>query len=199
MNKEIEALKAELERERNQRIMFQEFYAAERAKTDGTKSDVRLTIPEGFRAENITVENGVIRYELVPIKKEYPKSWEELRKVSGYYANELLEISDLDEYSTKCEDNKNIYPTYGQTYAYVVLLPQLLQLVRAYNDDEYVCLDGSKHYIQGYIYNGKVKIGHACYDATPFVFNKEEQRDLFLETFEPLIIEFYEYAFNIKK
>ena len=66
------------------------------------------------------------------LKKELPKSWEELKEINGYFVD-----IDSDIYDIKCNLNdssvKNIFATKEQAEASIALA-QLSQLMAVYND-----------------------------------------------------------------
>jgi hypothetical protein len=65
------------------------------------------------------------------VKKQLPKSWEGLGKISGYYINGNCEIID---YSDKVLDtNKNTFATENQAKSALVMA-KLSQLIAVYND-----------------------------------------------------------------
>jgi len=68
------------------------------------------------------------------LKKELPKSWEELKEISGYYVNSVTSAVREFENTTTTASDKNIFATKEQAEASIALA-QLSQLIAIYNDD----------------------------------------------------------------
>ena len=93
--------------------------------------NLKITAPEGYEidAQNSTFENIVFK----PIKKELPKSWEELGFIEpGYHVTTDSEVNGGGRYSN-CPENYNAFATKEQAEASLALA-QLSQLREVYRD-----------------------------------------------------------------
>jgi hypothetical protein len=144
----------------------------------------KIEIPKGYEIdkEKSTFENIVFKLA----KKELPKSWEEIGKISGYYVTTSLDIIQANKYHTKYQDNGNIFATKEQAEASIALA-QLSQLIKVYrngwvpdwsNEDYKYCID---------FYNNKINTDDYTNASVFLSFQDEETRDLFLENFKELI------------
>jgi hypothetical protein len=145
---------------------------------------LKIEIPNGFEIdkENSTFEQIVFK----EIKKQLPKSWEELEEISGYYSNMHSSIIDV-EYNEAIHANQNIFATEEQAKASIALA-QLSQLREVYrngwvpdwkNNDEYkFCIEFYGNEINKDYYYGQNNF---------LSFQDAETRDLFLENFKDLI------------
>jgi hypothetical protein len=87
---------------------------------------IKIEIPVGYEidTENSTFEKIVFK----EIKKELPKSWEELEKVDGYFVTVNGFVKPLTNFSIKY---KNVFTTKKQAQASIALA-QLSQLREVY-------------------------------------------------------------------
>jgi hypothetical protein len=88
----------------------------------------KIQIPEGHQIdlENSSLESGIIKFK--PIKKQLPKSWEEINIIEeGYFINP-------DSNVCKCTNNQNIFPTQELAKASIALakLSVLRDIYRGY-------------------------------------------------------------------
>ena len=92
---------------------------------------LKINVPEGYEIdkEQSTFENIVFK----EIKKELPKSWEELEKLDGYYVGIHAELIRLTCPSLTRDDNRNIFATKEQAEASIVLA-MYSQMLQAYKD-----------------------------------------------------------------
>lgn len=143
---------------------------------------VKIEVPQGYEIdkEKSTFENIVFK----EVKKELPKTWEELGKIKGYYATSFSNISDINGLASY--DFKNTFVTKEQAEASIALA-QLSQLREVYR--------------KGWVPNWKDVDYKYCiyfcndlitkctkYESSLFLsFQDEETRDLFLENFKDLI------------
>jgi hypothetical protein len=144
---------------------------------------LKIEIPNGFEIdkENSTFEQIVFK----EIKKELPKTWEELQKFDGYYKDGNCVINFTQENTTK-EKNKDIFATEEQAEASIALA-QLSQLREVYrngwvpdwkNDEYKFCIE---------FYANETHKGY-YYCSNHFLsFQDKETMDLFLENFKDLI------------
>jgi len=89
---------------------------------------MNIEIPEGYEVDKKNSTFDTIK--LKKIEAKLPKTWEELKRVKGYYVDE----STVDEADAQCFSvNKNIFPTREQAEASIALA-QLLQLREVYRN-----------------------------------------------------------------
>jgi hypothetical protein len=88
---------------------------------------LKINVPEGYEIdkEQSTFENIVFK----EIKNELPKSWEELEKVSGYYADRMSEV--YGQVYPVSDSMRNTFATKEQAEASIALA-QLSQLREVY-------------------------------------------------------------------
>jgi hypothetical protein len=144
---------------------------------------LKIEIPNGFEIdkENSTFEQIVFK----EIKKELPKTWEELKLISGYYSNMHSSIIDVD-YNDAINGNQNIFATEEQAKASIALA-QLSQLREVYRngwvpnwlDDKYkFCIE---------LYANEMNKDYYYSQNNFLSFQDKETRDLFFENFKDLI------------
>lgn len=139
-----------------------------------------MKIPEGYE-----IDEDRSTFVFKKIKKELPKSWEELEKIEGYYINNDCFIDGTYDFETT-NDNKNLFKTKEQAEASIALA-QLSQLRDVYRDGWIPdWIDGNTKYTIE-LFKGKVfKDVSQSYDSF-LSFQNHEKRDLFLENFRDLI------------
>lgn len=67
--------------------------------------------------------------ELKP-KPKYPKRYEDLETVDGYFVDEVSEVCDFDGIAR--DTNYNVFATKQQARSFGLIYPQLTQLMKAY-------------------------------------------------------------------
>lgn len=147
-----------------------------------------LTI-EPINGKVIDLENSDLSVgKIVFKKKELPTKWEDLKKLKGYYVNDLSEIFNLR--NANMTISKNLFPTKAEAEA-CLALSQLCQLRDAYNGEPlaYWC-DWKEHKIKYVIYYSLDDIKLAVSNTQSFIlaFKTSELRDKFVENFEDLIL-----------
>ena len=147
----------------------------------------KIEIPEGYEIdqEKSTFEKIVFKEINKELKKELPKTWEELTKVEGYYIGTCAGVSDYQG-ATK-EVNKNVFATRKQAEASVALA-QLSQLRDAYRQGWKP--DWQNHRIKKYcifVEDDNFRIDH-WYTRQYFLsFETQAIAQEFLENFKDLI------------
>lgn len=151
--------------------------------------EIKISIETAKRLVNGTDEElKQLALQAYPelVKKELPKSWQELKKVSGFYIDLTSDVKKAINFSS-IKDNESIYTTKEQAEASIALA-QLSQLRDVYcngwvpdwssNEEYKYCID--------FEYNKPTK---NIYNITPqfLSFQDEKTRDLFLENFRDLI------------
>jgi len=151
-------------------------------KTKQMKNYINI---EGKEIELTEEQIKLIKESIVEPVKGLPNTWEELKRVNGFYTGVASDIG-MAETLTR-ETNKNVFSTKEQAEASIALA-QLSQLKAVYNggwvaDWNLNCL---KHCID---FDSNVIKKTRNYNASVFLsFKDEETRDLFLENFRELII-----------
>lgn len=120
-------------------------------------------------------------------KKEFPKSWEELGNIKGYFVQADAYVEGNDDYckTTYCT-NKNIFATKEQAEASIALA-QLSQLREVYRNGWVPDFINSnkKHCI--FLIEDKITTDWFKISNHFLSFQDAETRDLFLENFRDLI------------
>jgi len=146
---------------------------------------LKIEIPSGYEIdkEKSTFENIVFK----PIKKELPKSWDELEGISGYYINDVSCVIHEIKNCNHTGKEINIFATKEQAEASLALA-QLSQLREVYRDgwSPDWCDSTRKKYIIEF-YNDKVRTDWFCSGGNFLSFQSEEVCNLFLENFRNLI------------
>jgi hypothetical protein len=146
--------------------------------------NLTITPPEGYEIDKkqSTFENIVFK----PLIKGLPKSWEDLKEISGYYVDSYSNVECLIRVDSNCP-NLNIFATTEQAKA-CLALAQLSQLMAVYNDGwvpDWTVADYK--YV---IYFVAVNIEKSDYKHSQhfLAFKTEELRNEFLENFRDLIL-----------
>ena len=146
--------------------------------------DLKIEIPEGFEVdeEKSTFTNIVFK----TVKKELPKSYEDLLFVSGWWLGAESEICSAMNRPVAENIHKNIFPTRALAKA-ALALAQLLQLRDKYNNDwKPDWTDSSTKYC---IYTHMDVISVEIHSITQHVlaFKTKDFRDNFLTNFKDLL------------
>ncbi len=150
---------------------------------------VKIEVPQGYEIdkEKSTFENIVFK----EVKKELPKTWEELGQIKGHYIGVRSEMSQsCGIYTTgkfhTAYQNKNVFATKEQAEASLALA-QLSQLREVYRNGWMPnWKDGDYKYCIYFCNDLITKCTN--YETSMFLsFQDEETRDLFLENFIDLI------------
>lgn len=145
---------------------------------------LKIEIPNGFEIdkENSTFEQIVFK----EIKNELPKSWEELKKVKGFFINHNSSIHTINKIDTTY-DSKNIFATRQQAQASLAL-SQLSQLREVYRNGWVPdCNNSYSKKYSIYFEKNKIRTEHFYITSLFLSFQDAETRDLFLENFKDLI------------
>ena len=145
---------------------------------------LKIEIPNGFEIDkdNSTFEQIVFK----EIKKELPKTWEELKNISGYYINRDSSLGSEDKDFPTNSNNVNIFATFEQAKASIALakLSQLREVYRNgwvpnWLDDKYkFCIE---------LYANEINKDYYYSQNNFLSFQDKETRDLFFENFRDLI------------
>lgn len=154
----------------------------------------KVKIPKGFIpvSETKTTTDGNLTISLKlepipavkPIKKELPKTWEELGTITGYYVeSKSCEVASLiTEHPTE-SCNRNIWPTRKLAEASVALT-ELMQLRKKYNEGVELSLNEVS------IYKDEADniVAEEHCSRGPLKFMSKEIGLKFLNTFKPLLV-----------
>jgi len=143
---------------------------------------MNIEIPKGYEIdkENSTFDT----IKLKKIEAKLPKTWEELKRVKGYYVN--IGACATSAHSNALADNRNIFPTKEQAQASVALA-QLFQLRDVYRDGwvpDWV--DNTDKYVIKLRAN-KWTVNYTIAFDHPFAFKTIEIGDEFFENFKGLL------------
>ena len=150
-----------------------------------------LTI-EPKNGKVIDLENSDLSVGKIVFKKkenELPTKWEDLKKLDGYYVNDLSEIFYLR--NANMTISKNLFPTKAEAEA-CLALSQLCQLRDAYNGEpladwcNWASSNQQKYCIV--IYQGEIYKDVYVNISKILSFKTVKLRDKFVENFEDLIL-----------
>jgi hypothetical protein len=143
---------------------------------------LKIEIPNGFEIdkENSTFEQIIFK----EIKNELPKSWKELKELSGYYVTGN-EVNSGEDFSIR-NSNKNIFATEEQAQASIALA-QLSQLREVYRNGWVPDWEDNTYKYNIEFRENKIE-RHTYQNACAFLsFQDTKTRDLFLKNFRDLI------------
>ena len=145
--------------------------------------ELNIIAPEGYEIDK---ENST--FEKIVFKKinELPKTWEDLKYVSGAFISTFSDINTINSIETSpSSKNINIFPTKKLAEA-ALALAQLLQLRDRYNGDNEGFIFLENNYC---IYNNRNSIHFNIYANTNslLAFRTRELRNEFYENFKDLI------------
>lgn len=152
-----------------------------------TMKEIKIETPKGYiiDKEQSTFEKIIFK----KIEKELPESWEELKKISGYYISTASNIKNY-EYNT-CNLNKNTFRTIQQAKSSIAMA-QLSQLMYVYNDGwEANWGNANTKYILERVNNNNIGKSNHFREYQFLAFKTPEIRDKFLENFRDLIEEYF--------
>lgn len=144
---------------------------------------LKIYIPDGYEIDKelSTFENIVFK----EIKKELPKSWEELEGLEGFFVDPKSRIG-IASYWSPIEDYKKVFATKEQAEASIALA-QLSQLSEVYRDGwKPDWEDGKLKYIIRFV-NNEINKDSFYGNASFLSFQSAEIRDEFLNNFRDLI------------
>ena len=144
--------------------------------------ELNIIAPEGYEIdkENSTFEKIVFK----KISNNLPKTWEELKIISGYYISSSSEItpSSLIDISNSA---KNTFPTIELAEA-ALALAQLLQLRDRYNGDNEGFICGKGNYCIS-VYNYNIDKSWHTQIQRVLAFRTKELGEEFYNNFKDLI------------
>ena len=143
--------------------------------------ELNIIAPEGYEIDK---ENST--FEKIVFKKinELPKTWEDLKYISGAYISSLSYINTINSIET-IPSAKNIFPTKELAEA-VLALAQLLQLRDRYNGDNKGFIYDKDNYFIG-VRNNSIFKDWNVYTQRVLAFRTKELRDKFYDNFKDLI------------
>lgn len=143
---------------------------------------VKITPPEGYEIDK---EKSTLEQIYFKKKDNKPRSWEELKKLDGWYIGEM---SNLVPYSSKgtCPFNRNTFPT--KEYAEASLaLAQLLQLRQRWIGDWEPNWNGDESKSVITVFGGKLRTDSYCNTHFVLSFPNFIMAKNFLNTFVDLL------------
>ena len=143
--------------------------------------ELNIIAPEGYEIDK---ENST--FEKIVFKKinELPKTWEDLKYISGYYISSCYGIKHSSLINC-CKYAKNIFPTKELAEA-ALALAQLLQLRDRYNGDNKGFIFGKSNYCITF-FNNSIFKSWDVYTQRVLAFRTIELRDEFYNNFKDLI------------
>ena len=143
--------------------------------------ELNIIAPEGYEIDK---ENST--FEKIVFKKinELPKTWEDLKYISGYLVNGFSEIIPSSLINAN-DCTKNRFPTKELAEA-ALALAQLLQLRDRYNGDNKGFIYNKDNYCITFAHN-HIEKSMYFYSQRVLAFKTRELRDEFYENFKELI------------
>ena len=144
--------------------------------------ELNIIAPEGYEIdkENSTFEKIVFKRT----SNNLPKTWKDLKYVSGAYISDLSNITTINSIKTD-SSAKNIFPTKELAEA-ALALAQLLQLRDRYNGDNKGFIFGKSNYCITF-FNNSIFKSWDVYTQRVLAFRTIELRDEFYNNFKDLI------------
>ena len=144
--------------------------------------ELNIIAPEGYEIdkENSTFEKIVFK----KTSNNLPKTWEELKIISGAYISVLSNVTTVNSVKTDFS-TKDIFPTKELAYA-ALALAQLLQLRDRYNGDNKGFIFGKDNYCITFFNNSIFKCWNSNIQQV-LAFRTIELRDEFYNNFKDLI------------
>ena len=146
---------------------------------------LKINVPDGYEIdkEQSTFENIVFK----EIKKELPKSWEEIEKLQGFFVSPNSRVRTTSDSAYIIEHNRNIFVTREQAEASIALakLSQLREVYRQGWTTDWENEMQKKWCIR--FYKETLEIEDYCSTNYFFSFQKREIAQQFLENFRDLI------------
>ena len=149
------------------------------------KKIIKITPPEGYEIdkEKSTFDKIVFK----KIENNLPMSWEELKRVKGYYVSSDSDMLYCNYYPTR-EVTRNLFPTEEEAKA-MLAMAQLCQLRDVWNGGWKPDFtdDTEKYCIASY---GNILHKYICYNLhCSMAFKTKELLNKFMETFKDLLEE----------
>ena len=143
--------------------------------------ELNIIAPEGYEVDK---ENST--FEKIVFKKinELPKTWEELKYISGAFISDKADIHTTNSIRT-ISSAKNIFPTKELAEA-VLALAQLLQLRDRYNGDNKGFIYDKDNYCLAVSANSIFKDWN-IYTQRVLAFRTKELREQFYDNFKDLL------------
>ena len=143
--------------------------------------ELNIIAPEGYEIDK---ENST--FEKIVFKKinELPKTWEDLKYISGYYISSCYGIKHSSLINC-CKYAKNIFPTKELAEA-ALALAQLLQLRDRYNGDNKGFIFLENNYCITFV-DDCIEKSLLFHSQRVLAFRTRELRDEFYDNFKELI------------
>ena len=155
-------------------------------------TEITIQTPDGMVIDEENSTFSKIKFKLK--EKCYPKTWNELKCIKGYFveSNSRITKAFADSSTGKgpcCSENKSIFTTKEQAKASIALA-QLTQLVEVYNEGwkpDWRDLNQSKFIIE--VLSGLFEVDEYSSNCTLLAFKEDYLAKLFLQNFKDLIKE----------
>ena len=143
--------------------------------------ELNIIAPEGYEIDK---ENST--FEKIVFKKinELPKTWEDLKYISGAFISILSKVI-TDDYIGTSPFSKGTFPTKELAEA-ALALAQLLQLRDRYNGDNKGFIFGKGNYCIN-VHDNNINTCWGNYTQEVLAFRTKELRDEFYNNFKDLI------------
>ena len=143
--------------------------------------EINIIAPEGYEIDK---ENST--FEKIVFKKinELPKTWEDLKYISGAFISNLSDIHTINSIETS-HSAKNTFPTKELAKA-ALALAQLLQLRDRYNGDNEGFIFNKNNYCIS-VYNYNIDKSWNAQIQRVLAFRTKELGDEFYNNFKDLI------------
>ena len=143
--------------------------------------ELNIIAPEGYEIDK---ENST--FEKIVFKKinELPKTWEDLKYISGAFISTFSDINTINSVKTD-SSSKNIFPTKELAEA-ALALAQLLQLRDRYNGDNEGFIFNKNNYCIS-VYNYNIDKSWNAQIQRVLAFRTKELGDEFYNNFKDLI------------
>ena len=119
------------------------------------------------------------------VKKELPKTWDELGKIEGYFIHTNCGV--YGTVSIVDDESRDIFATREQAEASIAMA-QLSQLIAVYNDGWIPDYNDCNFKWAIFYYKEKIKLSDINCGRTFLTFKDKETAELFLENFKDLIL-----------
>lgn len=148
------------------------------------EKELKIIAPEGYEIDKENSNLECVRFKT--ICNRLPMSWEELKKIEGWYVS-TCSLTVYGSSEIFGESDKNIFPSKEEAQA-MLAMAQLCQLRDAWNNGwkpDWRNSSSLKYCIE--IYDEKITTITYTVFNTPMAFKTRELRDEFLKTFRDLL------------
>lgn len=126
--------------------------------------------------------------ELNP-KPKYPKRWEDLGGVDGWYVDDASELCSLSDHT--CNVHQNTFATVQQARSFGLIYPQLTQLMKAYRGEWVPSWNNKNNKYCVVMQGDKLAVYGLDETRQPIAFDSREIAEQFITDHRELIEEFF--------